>query len=65
MSHLGRSVSLSPPTRVTTSACIAAAGRACSSTIWLMSLPRTARLAYRKLGDRAASREARTSAHPR
>ncbi len=65
MSHFGRRVSLSPPTRVITSGRSAAAASTWSSTIWLMSLPRTARFAYRKPGERAASREARRSAQPR
>ncbi len=64
-SHLGRRTSLSPPTSVTRSAPIADAGPHCSSAICPMSLPRTARLAYRKPGEPAASRAASRSAQPR
>ncbi len=64
-SHPGRSTSFRPPTSVTRSARIAAAGPAWSSAICPMSFPRTARFAYRNPGVRAARRAASRSAQPR
>src|SRR5580692_6005661 len=61
----GRMMSLPPAARETSPGDIAMAAGTCSSTIWRISLPRTARLAYWSPGCSTAIRPASRSAQPR
>src|SRR6202522_2818390 len=61
----GRMMSLPPAARETRPGDMATAAGTCSATIWRISLPRTARLAYQSPGCSAAISPAAGSAQPR